>query len=179
MIKKLILLAFAIGSTALPSSLVAEELVGFEDAHAGAEKIVASVRKGDWSLCFKAMDPRMIVELGIDPEIMEEKIKEMQEQMEKMGMEVHEYIVKQSKEVYECESYDIVFLPTQMHMSLNGQEVRSRGFLIAAKYKGEKNWVYVDGGRKPPEELKRFYPELPKDVKFPESKVEILKKDDE
>ena len=60
-------------------------------------------------------------------------------------------------------------------MHIKDQKVASSSFMIAAKDEKGK-WKYLDGSfaKTNPDQLWEFFPELPKDVELPETKIELL-----
>jgi len=146
-----------------------------DDAVAGAEKIAAAMTRDDWDVALAAMDHKVLKQLGVDPADLAIAVEGIKKQMTESGVRITGCEVHRPAGVHELESYDVIFLPITTRMTVQDQKIRSKGFLVAVLYKDARDWVYVDAASMEREDLLRFYPELPKDVKLPERKTEIEK----
>ncbi|MEZ0274490.1 MAG: hypothetical protein ACAH88_06260 [Roseimicrobium sp.] len=78
--------------------------------------------------------------------------------------------------IYASGSDEVCFVPSESILVMAGKRAHSKGFLIAARKKGTKAWLFLDGAglRKNPEVLWKFFPGFPKDVVLPSNKVELI-----
>jgi hypothetical protein len=78
--------------------------------------------------------------------------------------------------VYSSGPDEVCFLPRESVLEMEGKRASSKGFLIAARKKGAGEWLFLDGSglRNNPELLWKLFPGLPKDVKLPPNKAELM-----
>ena len=71
---------------------------------------------------------------------------------------------------------EVCFIPRTDILKMGDKRIRSVAFLIAARAKGTKQWLYLDGASvsKNPEQMHKMFPGLPKDLKLPPNSLEIL-----
>jgi len=77
--------------------------------------------------------------------------------------------------LYDAGDCDLCFVPRTSVMEIQGKTVRSIGFMIAIRDKGQSGWKYLDGSglRKNPDFLRELIPELEDGVVLPENTVQI------
>ena len=96
-------------------------------------------------------------------------------QIMEMGIKIGELKVEQPSQFYKAGDEIVCFVPMSSVMTIKDQKIASTSFMIAAK--GETGeWKYLDGTfvNTNPDQLWAFFPELPKDIKLPEVKIEPL-----
>ena len=79
-------------------------------------------------------------------------------------------------ELYPAGNYEVCFVPRTSVMEIQGKKVKSIGFMIAIRTKGEDSWKYLDGSglRKNPQLLGVLFPELDPNIVLPPNTVELL-----
>lgn len=72
---------------------------------------------------------------------------------------------------------EVCFLPKVSILKVEEQRIRSVSFLIAARVKGTKDWLFLDSASvaKNPALLWTVFPGLPKDVTMPPNSTELVK----
>ena len=70
----------------------------------------------------------------------------------------------------------VAFYPRTMVMQMGAKKYRHTGFVICVKKRAGGEWLFIDGEAvsKDLSSLGRFLPDLPKDLKLPETKVEEI-----
>lgn len=134
-----------------------------------------SFREADYDGIAKGTHPSLIAKLGG-----EEKFRKSLESavgmMRSGKVKISEAQLEVPAELYEAGDEWVCFVPKRNTVEVEGQTVRSVGFFVAIRKKAEKEWKLLDGAglRRNPEMLWALLPELPRDVKLPENKNEVL-----
>ena len=138
-------------------------------------KITAAFVDGNWDAVLGSMDRRYYEQLGISEENMDVELANLKKDFEESGIRFLRCEPIEPDEIHRMEPYTIAFVTTENEMTVRGTTVAGTGLLIAAKYKGESNWWFLDGTSMDRDDILNFYPELPRDCKIPAIKIEVKK----
>ena len=159
------------------TSLHAQEELSNEESKAVTAEVEAMMRafnNGNAELLIKNTHP-VIWKLVGGQEKFEDTVLKAVKQIMDMGVEIELQKVEQPSKVYKVGKESVCFVPMSSIMHIKDQKVASSSFMIAAKDEKGK-WKYLDGSfaKTNPDQLWEFFPELPKDVELPETKIELL-----
>ena len=159
------------------TSLHAQEDLAASESKAVAAEIKAMMQafnNGNSELLIKKTHP-VIHNLVGGQENFEKTTAQGVKQIMEMGIKIGELKVGQPSQCYKAGDEIVCFVPMSSVMTIKEQKIASTTFMIAAKNK-EGEWLYLDGSfaGQTPDQLWTFFPELPKDIKLPEVKVEPL-----
>ncbi|MET1257645.1 hypothetical protein ABVT43_21110 [Aliikangiella sp. GXAS 311] len=92
------------------------------------------------------------------------------------GIVFHEATLGKPKRLYLAGDNEVCFVPRVSIMEIQGQKMKSTGFMIAIKKKDSSHWKYLDGSglRKDQGLLWKLLPELSRDVELPANYIEML-----
>ena len=95
--------------------------------------------------------------------------------MMETGIKIDSLKTELPNKLYKSGGNSVCFVPVSSVMTVGDKKIASTSFMIAAKNK-EGEWKYLDGTfvKTNPEQLRTFFPELPKDIDIPEVKIEPL-----
>lgn len=134
-----------------------------------------SFREAGYDGIAKGTHPSLIAQMGG-----EEKFRKTLEGavaiMQSGKVKVSDSKLEVPAELYEAGEEWVCFVPKRNTVEVEGQTVLSVGFFVAIRKKEENEWKLLDGAglRRNPEMLWTLLPELPRDVKLPENKTEML-----
>ena len=159
------------------TSLHAQEDLSTEESKAITAEVGAMMtafNNGNAELLIKNTHPAVYQLVG-GKEAFEQSAMEGVKQIMEMGIKIGELKVEQPSQFYKAGDEIVCFVPMSSVMTIKDQKIASTSFMIAAK--GETGeWKYLDGTfvNTNPDQLWAFFPELPKDIKLPEVKIEPL-----
>ena len=138
------------------------------------QEMMAAFNQGNTDLLIKKTHPAVYQLVG-GKEAFEQSAMEGVKQIMEMGIKIGELKVEQPSQCYKAGDEIVCFVPMSSVMTIKDQKIASTSFMIAAKNK-EGEWKYLDGTfvNTNPDQLWAFFPELPKDIKLPEVKIEPL-----
>ncbi|MGB2401995.1 MAG: hypothetical protein ACPIA7_01145 [Akkermansiaceae bacterium] len=141
---------------------------------AEVKAMMLGFNEGNAELIIKKTHPA-IWKLAGGQEKFESSIAQAVKQMMDTGIKIDSLKVEQPSTFYKAGKESICFVPMSSIMHMKDQKIASTSFMIAVK--GEQGeWKYLDGTfvRTNPDQLWTFFPELPKEVELPETKLELL-----
>lgn len=96
--------------------------------------------------------------------------------MSEMGMKFHDSELGDPTELYAAGDEVITFVPRVSTMEVQGQKVKSTGFMIAIRPKDGGDWSFLDGSglRRNPEMLWTLFPDLTREIVLPPNKMEPI-----
>ena len=162
----------------LTASLHAQEDLPAEDSRyitAEIKAMMMAFNEGNADLVIKKTHPAIWKLSKVGQENFEKALKQGAKQIMEMGIKIDKLKVEQPTTFYKAGKESVCFVPMSSVMQMKDQKIASSSFMIAAK--GEQGeWKYLDGTfvRTNPDQLWTFFPELPKDVQLPETKMELL-----
>jgi hypothetical protein len=79
-------------------------------------------------------------------------------------------------DLYDAGEYQVCFVPRTSVIAVQGQRIKSIGFMIAVLQPDGQTWRYLDGSglRQNPQLLGMLFPDLSNDVKLPPNTIEQL-----
>ena len=97
-------------------------------------------------------------------------------QLNELGVKFVEETLGEPTKLYDAGNEEVCFIPRISIIEIQGQKVKSTGFLIAIRTKGEKSWSYLDGTglREDQSLLWKLLPELVKNIELPANYAEML-----
>ena len=140
-----------------------------------SRKITAAFADGNWDVVLGNMDRRYYEQLGISEENLDAELAKIKKDFEESGVNFLRCEPIEPNEIHRLEPYTIAFVTTENEMTVRGTTDAGTGLLIAAKYRGESTWWFLDGTSMERDEILDFYPELPRDCKIPAIKIELKK----
>ena len=138
-------------------------------------KITTAFVDGNWDAVLGSMDRRYYEQLGVSEENMDAALANIKKDFEESGVKFLRCEPIEPNEIHQLEPYTIAFVATKNEITVKGNTVAGTGLLIAAKYRGESNWRFLDGTSMERDEILDFYPELPRDCEIPAIKIEVKK----
>ncbi|WP_444995849.1 hypothetical protein [Aliikangiella sp. IMCC44359] len=92
------------------------------------------------------------------------------------GIVFHGATLGKPKKLYLAGEEEVCFVPRASIMEIQGQKMKSIGFMIAIKKKDSNHWKYLDGSglRKDQGLLWKLLPELSREVELPANYIEKL-----
>ena len=146
---------------------------------AEVEEMMTAFNKGDAKLLIDKTHPAIYKLMpGGDEKGFKKIMLEAAKQAVDAGMKVSAFKVEQPDRLYKAGKESVCFVPMSSVVAVKDMKIASSSFLIAAK--GEAGeWKYLDGSAlsASPDQLWTFFPDLPKDIKLPEVKMEPLLED--
>ena len=158
-----------------PASTLAEDLSADETAalKKEIETMMAEFEAGKTENLL-AKTHSSLVEMMGGKEKLTEVTNQAVASMAEMGMKFHESELGDPTELYAAGDEVITFVPRSSIMEVQGQKVKSTGFMIAIRPKGGGDWSYLDGSglRRNPELLWTLFPDLTRDIVLPPNNME-------
>ena len=138
------------------------------------QAMMMTYNEGSVDLILKKTHPAIHNLVG-GQENFEKTTAEGAKQMLDMGIKISSIKIDQPSQFYKAGDEIVCFVPMSSVMTIKDQKIASTSFMIAAKNK-KGEWKYLDGtfAGHTPDQLWAFFPELPKDIKLPEVRVEPL-----
>lgn len=142
---------------------------------ADIESIMAKFEAGEVQPILDSTHESLIKMMG-GQEPFESVTKAAVAQIEQMGIKYLESQMGTPTQVYVADSEEVCFVPRSSVMSVNGQKVKSTGFMIAVRKIGAAGWKYLDGAalQQNPELLWMLLPALSRDIQLPTNKTELI-----
>lgn len=146
-----------------------------KEIHSGADRIAKSVLNGDPSVSVALMNPKILKEIGGKEKALE-MATQANNRMKHQGIVVSEFETFETKEFFKATDEDVAFVKTRMVVDKIDARVTTESILIASKAKGDGRWFFTSGDflRSTKEPLAELFPGLPKDVKVPEIKPQVV-----
>lgn len=171
-------LGFTLSIVIFLASLCASAAAPTDEEIATIKKDMKSIMKatdeGDVSLIISSTHPSVMKLIGG-----EENFKAMLEgtlkQLKAVDAKLISFDAGEPDETYKAGNSEICFVPQVTVMEIQGQRVKSAGYMIAIRDKGESKWRYIDGSafRENQAHLWTVLPDLPRDVRLPASFIEM------
>jgi len=142
---------------------------------AEVEKMMAAFNQGNAELLVKKTHPALYKLIPGDKEDVKKTMLDGAKQIMDLGIKIDSFKAEEPDKLYKAGKESVCFVPMSSVMTMQGQKIASSSFMIAAK--GEAGeWMYLDGSMAGanPEILYTLFPDLPKDIKLPEMKMEPL-----
>jgi len=163
--------------TALVQAGLAETLTADETKvlEARTKLMGEAFRNGDYEEMVDLMHPSAF-NFGANKEQMIALLKEGVVKLKEINFAVLDEQLGTPGEVYASGDEVVCFYPRTMVMQMGSRKFKHTGFVICAKKKEGGEWLFIDGQvlAKEPTMLGRLFPDLPKDVKLPEVKTEVV-----
>ncbi len=102
-------------------------------------------------------------------------LKEGVKQLRETGIKILSDEVQKPDRTYLSGKDEVCFVPKTSIMKMGEQKVKSKGFMLAVR-SADGPWLYLDGSglAKNPDLLWTLFPDLPKDLKMPDSSMELI-----
>jgi len=146
---------------------------------ADAKMMMTAFQGGDAELLISKTHPAIYKLMpGGDEEAFKKMMLQAAKQIMETGVKFEGLKFEEPDKVYKSGKDSLCFIPMKTVMTVKDMKIASSSFLIAAK--GEAGeWKYLDGSAlgTSPEMLWTFFPDLPRDIKIPEVKMEPLEKE--
>jgi len=96
--------------------------------------------------------------------------------LEEQGVDFVSSDVKAPTRLYNAGDEEVGFLERVSTMSVQGQKIRSVGYIVAIRSEGSSKWFFLDGSgmREDPQSLWGLLPDLEKNITLPANYLEII-----
>lgn len=168
-----LVLITALLATAVPA--VADDTLSEEEAGAVVKEIEAMMKDfeaGKTETLLAKTHPALVEFMGG-----QEKLTEMTNQAVagmKDAVKFLESSMEAPSKLYAAGDEVLTVVPRISILEVQGQKVKSTGFMIAIRSKDGGDWSYLDGSglRRNPEMLWTLFPDLTRDIDFPPNEIE-------
>lgn len=170
---------FAFVSPAFADQLDTKNVLSEKESKALIAEVSAMIKGfhgGDSTALLKKTHPSLKKLMGGDEQF-EKTMKNVVKQLLDSGMKFNEFEVKKPTKLYPAGDEQVCFVPQVTVMEVQGQKLKSVGFLIAIRPKAGGDWKYLDGAglRNNPQMLQTLLPALDKSVQLPPNTIEPVK----
>ncbi|HYC71623.1 MAG TPA: hypothetical protein VEB66_10480 [Opitutaceae bacterium] len=143
---------------------------------ADIEHMMTLFEKGDADALLARTHESVYVLAGGDRAEFEKAIRAAVQQLMQMEVKFLGSELGRPTQLYAAGEHELCFIPRVATMSIEGQKVRSTGFMVAVRTKGVAGWKYLDGAgiAANPALLKTLFPDVDPKVALPPSKMEKL-----
>lgn len=138
--------------------------------------MMTSFEQGDAQALLDKTHESVYALVGGNKESFDKMMRQAAQQIMDMGIKFRESELGTPTETYLAGKYELCFVPRVSVMEMQGQKIKSTGFMLAARTVGEPGWKYLDGAgfSKNPALLKTLFPGIDPKVKLPPSRMERL-----
>lgn len=97
-------------------------------------------------------------------------------QLDSMGIKILSTEYESPGQFYKTGNQKLSIVPRVTLMEIQGQRIKTTGFMVAIKNTSTKTWTYLDGSglREDKSMLWEIFPDLTTNIQFPENKIEKL-----
>ncbi len=108
-------------------------------------------------------------------EVFAETTREAIEELKQMGVNYISSKFGIPSQLYQAGDEELCFVPHFSIMEVEGQRVKSTGYMIAIRKRGSNQWKYLDGAgmSQNPQLLRELFPDLDGDIELPPHVVEL------
>lgn len=134
-----------------------------------------AMNRGDLEAMMKYEHPAVFKLAGGKDEF-EKQAKASLEMLKTLGVKYVKTDFGDPTDTYDAGDNIVCFLPRTSLLDTNGKKVKSQGYWLAARTKGDTVWRFVDGAgiEANKDLLWMMFPDLPKDIHLPEWKQEVV-----
>lgn len=137
--------------------------------------LVDSIEHGDAEAVVRATHPALH-EFAGGEQALRDLLRTAMKQFRQMGLRILDDEVGQPTRPYAAGDEEVVFVPRESVMELQGKRMRSITYMIAIRPRAGGAWTYLDGAglRDTPEMLHQLLPALKRSVPLPPNTVEPI-----